>query len=236
MITDRDTKIMEWIGRNGTVTGYQVSEKFGVEIKKVHKRLGVMKNEKLVDHQKILFGQPGVYWLTADGVAISNSKLKPIKRLSMATLNHDVQLVSLSIAVEQKIGGQWQTAREIVAEQTDQSQNAVQRLNVIKMRYPDGILRLPDGGKIAVELELTQKSAMRVRKIVSEYARTLLNGQYAGVWYVCRNRQIGEHVLRAASNTAVYGKFRAFLQNDLSEIQINSTGEKKSGGFDFSQF
>lgn len=241
MITGRDIELMRWINRQGMVTAYQVAEKFEIGIKKIHMRLGMMKAEKLVNHQKILFGQPGVYWLTTDGVSVCESDLKPIKGLTISTLQHDLQVVSLAIKLEQQYGGKWVTAREIIAKQTYQTMNALQQLKVIKQCYPDGILEMPNG-LIAVELELTQKAASRVRKIINEYAHLIISGQYVGVWYVCRNRQIGEHMLLTAGTTAMGGKFRAFLKEDLSEIQdisVRESAEKNQRTqteFDFTKF
>lgn len=238
MLTERDLAILRWINGHGIADARKVSEKFAIYQQKTYLRLKRLVDAGLLKHERILFGKPGVYYLTKAGVEASGSELTVINKVVLSTMEHDLKLVDLSIFLEKERGGKWVTAREIMLHKVTSAKNKIERLKLLKTRTADGLL-VTEEQTFAVELELTMKSQQRLKKIIEDYARDIQKGVYNGVLYYCGNKEIGLKVLDFVKGTAANGKIEAYTFIDKNKIEIELpkiSQQKISMDFDFSKF
>lgn len=238
MLTERDLVILRWINRHGFAEAAGVSKNFKINQKTVYVRLKQLVDTGLLKHERILFGRPGVYYLTKAGVDMSGSELNAISKIVLSTMEHDLKLVDLSIFLEKERGGKWTTARDIMLHKLAGAKNKIERLKLLKTRTADGLL-VTEEQTFAVELELTMKSQQRLKKIIEDYARDIQKGVYNGVLYYCGNKEIGLKVLDFVKGTAANGKIEAYTFIDKNKIEIELpkiSQQKISMDFDFSKF
>jgi hypothetical protein len=107
---------------------------------------------------------------TADGCALANDHLAPIKGIRVATSRHDLLLVECAMGLERRFACSFEPERRLRARGFGGNGH-----------LPDGLLHRRDGRPIAVELELSQKAPARVAAIMDAHAA---NFDIAGVWYV----------------------------------------------------
>ena len=87
-------------------------------------------------------------------------------------------------------GGQFETARQL-RWQRGQEQR--------ERHLPDGVLHVPDGRRIAIELELTPKAPERLRAIIKGYAAEL---EFSEVWYLVDREDVWRLVKRSSEGHA----------------------------------
>lgn len=187
-LTERDYKIVNWIDSHGYVIAQQVFMYFQLNPKRGYRRLRLLVENGYLQHKRILFGQPGVYLATLQGIAlIADDPERPhgIAQVRAATLKHSLLLVDLSRVLVQKTGGTWKTERKIRREKGFVYSQAA------RPHIPDGVLTMPGGTSIAVELELTAKGTRRLENILRGYARM---AEFTEVWYVVQTSALAQKV------------------------------------------
>lgn len=68
MVTERDARIVEWVGRIGAVGAEHLMERFGMSDQMVYRRLSILAADGLVEFRRVLYGWPGVYSATLSGL------------------------------------------------------------------------------------------------------------------------------------------------------------------------
>jgi len=187
-ITERDIDIIRWIDSFGYVTAEQVFREFGFSPKRGYRRLRLLVEEKYLLHRRIFFGRPGIYQAGGQGLALIADDPECVPGLApvrAATMEHNLLLVDLAQLLVRKTGGAWKTDRQIRREKGFDLRAAV------RPHVPDGILTLPGGKTIAVELELTAKGTQRLEKILKGYARA---AEYREVWYFVRRPALAQKI------------------------------------------
>lgn len=167
-LTGRDVEIIRWIDSFGYVTAQQVFERFNFQPGVGYRRLRLLVRNRYLVHKRIFIGRPSIYQAAGQGLAlVAEDPEQPpgLAPVRPATLNHNLLLVDLAQALSQKTGGTWKTDRQMRREKGFEV-NAANRPHI-----PDGALTLPDGKKVAVELELTAKGTRRLENILKGYAR-----------------------------------------------------------------
>jgi hypothetical protein len=86
---------------------------------------------------------------------------------------------------------------------------------------PDLIACHRDGGRIAIEVELTKKSAARLRAILSRHAVWRSLGQTGGVLYVCRDEDGCKRITKYAAAVGL-GKGRGLRVEQLHTIKAQA--------------
>lgn len=117
-----------------------------------------MQQVGLLAYERVLCAMPGVYITTRSGCQLAGSRLQPARRISRADFPQDLALVSLAIDLVLACpGSRWCSAREL-------------RRGHPQAHLPDGVLILPEGGRVAIELD---PNANRNRAALYRcYART----------------------------------------------------------------
>lgn len=214
-LTARDLEIISWIDSFGYVTAQQVFSQFNLNPKRGYRRLRLLVQEKYLLHKRIFIGKPGVYQAGGKGLAlIADDPEQPpgLAPVRPATMEHNLLLVDLALALIKKTGGTWKTDRQIRREAGFVPNG---------QRVPDGVLTLPDGKKVAVELELTTKSTRRLEKILKGYARAT---GYDEVWYFAQRPALAEKI-RELSRRMPF--VRVFL---LKGVLISEQGTAEFSG------
>lgn len=177
--TDRDYDILRWIGEQyvvrfdhlqwllGRERGYSVSVRTAQGIIDRWKRL------HFVEQQKYLFKEPNYIWLTTPGlrfVELPYSYWEP--RITTVAHPHDVNRVLIYLTTNGHYTMlKWRSERAIIWYEHRRD------------HYPDAevdIASTETGQRqvVAIEVERTQKSAVRIDAILRELAHT-----YTTIWY-----------------------------------------------------
>lgn len=187
-VTPRDREIVRWIGRHRMVTAGQVAERFRVGRSQCYARLTGLVRLGLLIHERLLYGQPGVYVATRSGLHLADVALPPAM-VDLRTYTHDLELTSLVTELEREApqGTTVWTERELRAMDTPagrpaptyQPRYAVLLGNAGQVRltpsgsprvhFPDAVLVDNRGDAVAIELERTPKGRARLRAILRAY-------------------------------------------------------------------
>ena len=185
-LTARDAAIVRFAGRHYGVEARQVADRFGMDLANAHRRQARLVDAGLLEPRRVLHGRPGVYIATRAGLDWVRVAL-PAARISLATYEHDVELVGLAIELEREFDeAAVLTERELRSRDMPSAWAAYRSGAAVAPRYAVAVgsgtaprgLHFPDivvkggaaqGGLLAVELELTVKGAARRRQIIGAY-------------------------------------------------------------------
>ena len=188
-ITNKDLRILKWINSFGFVELQHIGEKFDQDLTSLSRRLNMLIKINCLCFQKIFHGLPGVYSVSSKGAKAASDHLRAVNKINLGTYHHHLQLVGLSLALEQKYSGKFISERNI------RHQKGLFGVGQ-QGHISDGLLQI-DQKNIAIELEFSSKSMKRRKSIVNFY---LKHFEYDEMWYVCKNdkiiREIKPHVSR----------------------------------------
>jgi hypothetical protein len=186
-LTPRDVLIVRWIARHGVVTPEQVARRFfdhedHVGQRAAYRRLRALESLQLIRRDRTFWRAANVLRVTDPGSRLAAVGLRPA-HLVLAEIHHTLALVDLLEFLERQLpGSRYTTEREIRAQRWRERQaGSGPQLG----RVPDGILRLPDGKRVALELDLTPKRARDLEAIFEVYAAADFNAVW---WFVPSHR------------------------------------------------
>jgi hypothetical protein len=130
------------------------------------------KQAGLVEYKKILVDSPGWTWPTLAGLRQVGLEDFKFYRPSVTTLNHLYWITQARRFLTARYPASDWTAERYLRARTNGAKDDA------NMHTPDAEIRL-DGEVIPVEIELTQKSATRLRAILDD----LLTGYRGPIWY-----------------------------------------------------
>lgn len=213
MQTYRDGQIVDWIGRLGAAGAEHVMHRFGLSRTVAYHRLSSLVHDGLLSHQTILYGRPGMYLASADGLRWQgNQRLGP-GSLSPGGFEHAWRVAGTAAALATSLPD-WQLVgeREIRARELDSGEPfASAAIGAIAgrpaMHRPDLALIAPDGRVVAIEVELSVKSATRLAAICRGWARAR---HVAHVYYLAepapaRAVERAVHATRTADRITIAG-------------------------------
>jgi hypothetical protein len=183
-MTERDERILQWLGRVRFATNEQISVRFDMHSKKSYARLALLVHLGFVRHARVLYNWPGVYSATAAGLRFANLPVLAPASVSAQQFVHDHTVVSEM--VNREVG----EAQVITEREMRHAQRISSDLYAIRLpptQYAPASSHLPDlvvfvdGEWHAVEIELTTKTGARVAAILTGY---LASQRYARVEYV----------------------------------------------------
>lgn len=161
LATPRDLEVIRFVARMRFASAAQLARAFGMAERGARRRCGALRRAGLLRYERVLFGQPGVYLATAAGLGLAGSDLSPA-RIDLAGYRHHLAVVSLALdLLAASPGARWRSERELRHD----------RGLGVRAHLPDGVLLLPGGARVAVELELTPKTGRRLAGILRFYAR-----------------------------------------------------------------
>jgi hypothetical protein len=218
-ITERDRELLEFMARHRLVHAGHVGALLGVGLERAGAILARLARVGYVFRQPVFDQQPACYRIRAKGLALIGSGL-PAPGLDLRSYEHDVGVAWLWLAAR---NGSFGPISEIVAERQLRSHDEAPeragppmavRLGGYgpggreRLHYPDLLLHRPDGRRIAVELELTNKGPKRLERILAGYGA---DPRTDAVLYLVPNRTIGNSVVAAAERLRI---------GDLVHVQL----------------
>lgn len=149
-------------------------------------------------------------YYTLNSVYPSETRPKPSVGIDIRTYSHDRELIFLRLDYERNYQNiSWISDRRL-------RQNLGETLGLNGPDVPDAIIRLPDIGLVAVELEIAQKARARYKDKIARYVRLIREpkDQSDGikkVIYHCLKKQVFE-ILK--SETRIFGTLFDVIQTE----------------------
>lgn len=183
-ITERDLGLLERINAFGFMSVEQIADFWKTDFSTAARRVRKLVAAGLINRLElgITIARPLV--VTKAGCALIGDPIPPMRGIRTSTYRHDALVVDLALALESRFGATFETERQL------QSQPGP-----VPGHLPDGILHLPDGRHIGIELELTQKSQHRLAHIMAIHAGNLALDE---VWYLIVDEAMRAAIARAA--------------------------------------
>ncbi len=178
-LTQRDLELMRWINGFGFLEVGQIAEKFSMSPVTAYARLRKLVTHAYLTHDRVLHGKPGAYRVTAEGTAVAGDVLSPLKKVSLATYDHDMKVAEVSLALGARFQG------EFIPERRLRREVGIRGVGH-RGHVSDGVF-YHDGKRIAIEVELSLKGKRRREKIYRHYLKQF---DFQGVWYFCGNKEI----------------------------------------------
>jgi hypothetical protein len=216
MQTSRDAEIVAWIGRLGAVGAEHVMGRFGMSRSMAYHRLGLLTKDRLLEHNTVLFGRPGMYSATREGLRWRGIDRLGAFRVGPGAFEHAWQVARVAVELHQAMPG-WGvlSEREVRSVESDgEGLFASAQVGGGERRgvhRPDLALLSPDGDVVAVEVELSIKSSSRLAAICRGWARAR---HIDGVCYLAAPGP-ARAVERAVSATRVADRVRVFGLGDV---------------------
>lgn len=226
ILTARDLEVLDSLYANCVMTFSQIAKRHFPHSAKptVINRLSKLQAAKVIRRERIPRMELGndkqaigvVFQITRDGILALRRRglgreLKPQPvRIHHYTLHHDLILVDLSAKLKERFAGSIVTNGKLLM--GDGQADSVHE--------PDLVVTLPGGqAKIAIELELSDKSEKRYREIVMRYR---LSKEYARVIYFIEDPFIQSLLTRVILNRSPHRQERPstakFYFSKLSEF------------------
>ena len=201
---DRDIDILRWINGFGFASAEHIRQFMEVGKTAAYVRIKKLVEGDYLTRDRILHGQARIHKVTRKSVNATGDNVLPLKYVNLGTFRHDYKLIDLALMLEAQTGGKFIPERCI---RHDEGLSGVGQLGHI----PDGYLFIGDDKPIAVELELSVKSRVRIQEIVNDYGGDL---SVKEVWYYTDNRSV-KHAIEKASGGYSFIKVR-FLPERVS--------------------
>ncbi|MGD0833718.1 MAG: hypothetical protein ABSA40_04725 [Candidatus Dormibacteria bacterium] len=167
-LTERDVEVLRYAVRHGMVSPGQIAARFFPNVEAAGRRMRALQRARLLRTDRVLTGLPAVVRATAAGARRSGCDL-PAASLDLARVRHSLALVDLSEELlAAHPGSAWTAERELRRDRM-RAARAGER-GERRRRVPDGMLRLGDGRRVAVELDLTPKRSARLDTLAGAYA------------------------------------------------------------------
>jgi hypothetical protein len=178
MHTEKDGQIVAWVGRIGAAGAGHVMERFAMGRSWAYARLGRLVADGLLEQRTLLYRQPGLYLATAEGLRWQGLQRLGVYRVGAGGFEHARQLAAAAVDLERGLPG-WRVAgeRELRLEEGDGGR-LIASVQVgglpggrPALHRPDLALVSPEGGVVAVEIELSLKAPRRLAAICRGWAR-----------------------------------------------------------------
>ncbi|MGA3183491.1 MAG: hypothetical protein ABSE52_02680 [Candidatus Dormibacteria bacterium] len=167
-LTPRDVEVLSFTAHHGMVTPDQLTTRFFASTPAALRRLGALETAGLLVRDRVLVAAPPVVRTTRAGIRRAGCDLAPAS-LDLARVRHNLALVDLSEELlASHPGSVWTTERELRRDRMRAARSGGRWDR--QRRVPDGLLRLADGTRVAVELDLTPKRSARLDLLAGAYA------------------------------------------------------------------
>jgi hypothetical protein len=208
MQTEKDAEIVAWIGRVGAAGAENVMGRCGMGRSWAYARLRRLVSDGLLEHRRLLYGQPGLYVASAEGLRWQGLQRLGVYRVSPGGFQHAQQVATAAVALHRLLPG-WEqlSEREIRIEESDRGEPiASARLGELPggrpaVHRPDLALVSAAGRVVAVEVELSVKAPRRLAAICRGWARA----RHIGAVYYIAPPAVARAVERAVAETRAEG-------------------------------
>ncbi|HEY2632302.1 MAG TPA: hypothetical protein VGI26_07990 [Solirubrobacteraceae bacterium] len=220
MQTSRDAQIVAWIGRIGAVGAEHVMRRFGMGRSVVYHRLNTLTRDGLLEHHMVLYGRPGVYTATTEGLRWQRLQRLPLFKVRPGGFEHAWQVAHTAAELHHALPG-WDVVgeREIRSIETDRkelfaSASVGRVVDRQILHRPDLALLLPGSNVIPIEVELSVKSASRLAAICRGWARA----RHINRVYYLAAPDPGRALKRAIAATHATDRIRVLNLNDIPTL------------------
>ncbi len=223
-LTERDHKALSWIGQQYAVRLDQLQillarlgepgdytskpkEKGRLTRKRTMDLVRRWEQLGLVSYGRFLHGDPAWVWLSMEGLRTVRQQIGELSRFepTPAGLSHLLFCNQARLLVEERHpDGVWQSERQL---------RAGRKLGERPTHLPAGLLTLPNGHVIAIEVERSVTDADRLKEILRA-----LTSRYQMVWYFCMGSS--ESITKKAIKTLPESSGRKVLIASLDEISL----------------
>jgi hypothetical protein len=235
MQTARDAEIVAWIGRLGAAGAEHVMGRFGMSRSMAYHRLGLLTKDRLLEHRGVLFGRPGLYTATRAGLRWRGLDRLGVFRVGPGAFEHAWQVAQAAVELHCAMPG-WEvlSEREVRSVEAD-GEGLFASAQVgggggerNGLHRPDLVLLSPERYVVAVEVELSIKSASRLVAICRGWARAR---HIDGVCYLAPPGP-ARAVERAVSKTRVGDRVRVFGLDDMGSLAAEWGGRGSEDALD----
>jgi hypothetical protein len=212
-MSEADLAVLGPLAEHRLLTGPQVAVLLGVSADAAGRRLRRLADKGLVAYQPPFRGAPASARITRPGVRAVGRQLSPPGE-NLNEFQHDVGVGWLWLAAR---AGAFGEVRQIATERTMQAADGAAAAAGRRPRYgvglgmlgpngrpqrhyPDLMLDLASGHRVAVELELTQKSSRRLSRIMTAYAS---DASVDAVLYLTATKTLADRVTEAARRAGI---------------------------------
>lgn len=220
-IDEHDRRILTLLAEHRVVVVPHVAALLGVRDAAAAARLRKLARAGLAGYERVFSGQPAASWITRRGLGVIESRL-PAPRIDLKGYRHDIGVAWLWLAAERGVFGR--LARQVSEREMRSHDRRGDRegpalgLGIAAAggagarHYPDLLLETRSGHRVAIELELTAKSARRLDRIMRTYAAS---AQIDAVLYLCPAGRIAHGLSAAARRAGI---------SDIVHVQRLATG------------
>jgi hypothetical protein len=204
---ERDVALLEFAAQHRLILAAQARAVLALTERGTQARLGALCQAGLLTREPSHFsGRPACFLITAAGLKTIGSRL-PTPKFDLAAHQHDVGLAWLYLAAQR---GEFGPARRVISEREmrshDRRADRDGPLHGVRLggydargderrHYPDLVVELASGHRVAFELELTGKDPRRRERILSAYAA---DRRIDAVVYLAENAAIQRNVQASA--------------------------------------
>ncbi|HUN77710.1 MAG TPA: hypothetical protein VMU32_02200 [Solirubrobacteraceae bacterium] len=177
MLTERDVRILAWIGGLGAAGAEHVVGRFAVDSATVYRRLRALVEEGLLEQRQLFYRRPGLYCATRPGLRVCRLDGLGVFRVGPTNFEHSWEVATVAAALANGLPG-WQVLGE--REMSWQERQRGELLGSVRvssmedalaLHRPDLVLISPGGRVVAVEVELSVKGRARLLKICRGWGR-----------------------------------------------------------------
>lgn len=223
-LTERDHKALAWIGQQYAIRLDQLQivlarlgepgdsarkpkEEGRLTQKRTMDLLRRWKQLGLVSSGRFLHGDPAWVWLNAEGLRTVRHEIGDLRPFEPTPggLSHLFVCNQARLLVEERHpDGVWQSERQL---------RAGRKPGENQPHLPTGLLTLPNGHVVAIEVERSVKDSHRLKEIL-----LALVSQYQAVWYFCTGHS--ENVIKKVVKTLPEPSRGKILISSLDEISL----------------
>lgn len=240
-LTDIDLELLGFLAEHRLALASHVAVLLGASAPAATARLNRLDRAGLLTRRDAFPGEPRSYQITRKGLAIIGSALPP-PRVDLRAYAHDVGVAWLWLAART---GTFGPLQEITGERRLRSTDgalepAAEPLAVRlggfgprgreRLHYPDLVIRTANGRRIALELELTQKTRSRLETILSGYGA---DPRFDGVVYLAQSPAVARAVQAAARRLGILERVhirrvRSTVSRSVSPVALAATRTPES--------
>jgi hypothetical protein len=223
MQTEKDAQIVSWLGRIGAASAEHVMARFGMGRSWAYARLSRLVRDGLLEHKRLLYGKPGLYVATPEGLRWTFNERLGAYRLGPGGFQHAWELAATAVALHNALPEYEQLSdREIrVGENDGPGLIASAGLGELPggrpaLHRPDLALIAPDERVLAIEVELSIKAPRRLQAICRGYARAR---HLVHVYYLA-TPPAQRAVARAVAEVRAQDRITVLALGDIAAIAV----------------
>lgn len=229
-ITPRDRDLLRFAAEHRTFLADHVRALLDISAGAADKLLVELHDAGLLERREVYAHQAPLHWITREGLAAVDS---PLKRpaFTASCHEHDVGVAFLWLAAHD---GTFGPVDAVLSERSLRSSDARReagepplavrvggfgRAGRERLHYPDLLLLDPQGRRIGLELELTDKGPTRRQRILSAYAA---DPRIDAVVYLVKSRRLGRSIAASAARMGIDD--RVYVQ--LVRLSVSAPGRE----------